>query len=38
MSLFLAVGSTAISLTLGVAAAYALFRAVPGAEAITSPS
>jgi putative spermidine/putrescine transport system permease protein len=37
MSLILACGSTLISLVLGVAAAYALFRkAVPGAEAITS--
>jgi putative spermidine/putrescine transport system permease protein len=37
MSLILACGSTLISLLLGVAAAYALFRkAVPGAEAITS--
>jgi putative spermidine/putrescine transport system permease protein len=37
MSLFLAVGSTAISLAIGVAAAYALFRkALPGADAITS--
>ena len=37
MSLFLAFGSTAISLAIGVAAAYALFRkAVPGADAITS--
>jgi putative spermidine/putrescine transport system permease protein len=37
MSLVLACGSTAISLTLGVAAAYALFRkALPGSEAITS--
>lgn len=37
MSLILACGSTALSLLLGVAAAYALFRkAVPGAEAITS--
>lgn len=35
MSLLLACGSTLISLTLGVAAAYALFRkATPGAEAI----
>ena len=37
MSLILACGSTAISLALGVAAAYALFRkALPGSEAITS--
>jgi putative spermidine/putrescine transport system permease protein len=37
MSLVLACGSTLISLLLGVAAAYALFRkAVPGAEAITA--
>jgi putative spermidine/putrescine transport system permease protein len=37
MSLILAFGSTAISLVLGVAAAYALFRkAIPGSEAITS--
>ena len=37
MSLILACGSTAISLALGVAAAYALFRkAVPGSEAITA--
>lgn len=37
MSLFLACGSTAISLLLGVAAAYALFhKALPGAGAITS--
>lgn len=37
MSLILACGSTLISLVLGVAAAYALFRkAVPGSEAITS--
>jgi putative spermidine/putrescine transport system permease protein len=37
MSLILACGSTLISLVLGVAAAYALFRkAVPGAEAVTS--
>jgi putative spermidine/putrescine transport system permease protein len=37
MSLFLAFGSTAISLMIGVAAAYALFRkALPGSEAITS--
>jgi len=37
MSLVLAVGSTAISLALGVAAAYVLSRkAVPGAEAITA--
>jgi len=37
MSLFLACGSTAISLLLGVAAAYALFRkALPGSEAITA--
>ena len=37
MSLILACGSTVISLVLGVAAAYALFRkAVPGSEAITS--
>jgi putative spermidine/putrescine transport system permease protein len=37
MSLVLACGSTAISLLLGVAAAYALFhKAVPGAGAITS--
>jgi putative spermidine/putrescine transport system permease protein len=37
MSLILAFGSTAISLVLGVAAAYALFRkALPGTEAITS--
>ncbi|SFJ38886.1 putative spermidine/putrescine transport system permease protein [Bosea sp. OK403] len=37
MSLILACGSTAISLVLGVAAAYALFRkALPGSEAITS--
>jgi putative spermidine/putrescine transport system permease protein len=37
MSLFLACGSTLVSLVLGVAAAYALFRkAVPGAAAITS--
>ena len=36
-SLILAVGSTILSLTLGTAAAYALFRKViPGAEAITS--
>lgn len=37
MSLILACGSTVISLVLGVAAAYALFRkSVPGSEAITS--
>lgn len=37
MSLILASGSTLISLVLGVAAAYALFRKVlPGSEAITS--
>lgn len=37
MSLILAFGSTCISLALGVAAAYALFRkAVPGSDAITS--
>jgi len=37
MSLMLACGSTVISLVLGVAAAYALFRkALPGSEAITS--
>jgi putative spermidine/putrescine transport system permease protein len=37
MSLILACGSTVISLLLGVAAAYALFRkALPGSEAITS--
>lgn len=37
MSLILAFGSTAISLVLGTAAAYALFRkAVPGSEAIIS--
>jgi len=37
MSLILACGSTAISLVIGVAAAYALFRkALPGSEAITS--
>ena len=37
MSLILAFGSTAISLVVGVAAAYALFRkALPGSEAITS--
>jgi putative spermidine/putrescine transport system permease protein len=37
MSLILAFGSTAISLVIGVAAAYALFRkALPGSEAITS--
>ena len=37
MSLMLACGSTLMSLVLGVAAAYALFRkAVPGSEAITS--
>lgn len=37
MSLILAVGSTLISLALGVAAAYALFRrALPGSEAVTS--
>jgi putative spermidine/putrescine transport system permease protein len=37
MSLILAFGSTAISLALGVAAAYALFRrSVPGSEAIIS--
>lgn len=37
MSLILACGSTLISLVLGVAAAYALFRkVVPGSEAITS--
>ena len=37
MSLMLACGSTVISLLLGVAAAYALFRkALPGSEAITS--
>ncbi|TCR62315.1 ABC transporter permease [Bosea sp. BK604] len=37
MSLILAFGSTAISLVLGTAAAYALFRkAIPGSEAITS--
>ncbi len=37
MSLILACGSTLISLVLGVAAAYALFRkALPGSEAITS--
>ena len=37
MSLILAFGSTAISLALGVAAAYALFRkALAGTEAITS--
>ncbi|WNJ90167.1 ABC transporter permease [Bosea sp. 685] len=37
MSLILACGSTVISLVLGVAAAYALFRkALPGSEAITS--
>ncbi len=37
MSLFLAVGATAISLTLGAMAAYALHRrAVPGAQAITA--
>jgi putative spermidine/putrescine transport system permease protein len=37
MSLFLATGSTAISLVLGVAAAYALFRKIlPGSDAITS--
>jgi len=37
MSLLLAVGSTLVSLVLGVAAAYALFRkALPGAEAITA--
>lgn len=37
MSLILACGSTALSLILGVTAAYALFRrSVPGAEAITA--
>lgn len=37
ISLTLAVGSTAISLVLGVAAAYALFkRMLPGTEALTS--
>ncbi len=37
MSLILACGSTLISLVLGVAAAYALFRKIiPGSEAITS--
>ena len=37
MSLILACGSTLISLVLGVAAAYALFRKVlPGSEAVTS--
>ncbi|MEP9372385.1 ABC transporter permease [Mesorhizobium sp. KR1-2] len=37
ISLMLAVGSTAISLVLGVAAAYALFkRMLPGTEALTS--
>lgn len=37
MSLILACGSTVISLLLGVAAAYALFRKVlPGSEAVTS--
>lgn len=37
MSLFLAFGSTAVSLVIGVAAAYALFRgALPASEAITS--
>ncbi|HWK43200.1 MAG TPA: ABC transporter permease [Stellaceae bacterium] len=37
MSLILACGSTVISLALGVAAAYALYRkALPGAEAITA--
>ncbi len=37
MSLILAVGSTILSLVLGLAAAYALFRrALPGSEAITS--
>lgn len=37
MSLILACGSTAISLMIGVAAAYALFRkALPGSEAVTS--
>ncbi|MGO4737045.1 ABC transporter permease [Bosea sp. 2KB_26] len=37
MSLILACGSTVISLVLGVAAAYALFRkSMPGSEAITS--
>lgn len=37
MSLFLAIGSTAISLALGAAAAYALHRrAVPGAQAISA--
>lgn len=37
MSLILACGSTILSLVLGVAAAYGLFRkAVPGSEAITS--
>lgn len=37
ISLMLAVGSTAVSLILGVAAAYALFkRMLPGTEALTS--
>lgn len=37
MSLILAVGSTALSMVLGLAAAYALFRkAIPASEAITS--
>ncbi|WP_342363735.1 ABC transporter permease [Terrarubrum flagellatum] len=37
MSFFLALGSTAISLGIGAAAAYALFRkTLPGSEAITS--
>jgi putative spermidine/putrescine transport system permease protein len=37
MSLFLATGSTLVSLVLGVAAAYALFRKIlPGSEAIIS--
>lgn len=37
MSLMLALGSTALSMVLGLAAAYALFRkAVPASEAITS--
>lgn len=37
MSLILACGSTLVSLVLGVAAAYALFRKVlPGSEAVTS--
>ena len=37
MSLILACGSTLISLVLGVAAAYALFRKIlPGSEAVTS--